>query len=238
LSDNGILSGSNSVARTVGRRHRTGSTARGVVPGSVNLPQSGASSVPQVLLAQEDRRQADDVLHIHVAVSVGVKKLPEDWICLASGLRACLAGRRFRCSGWPAGLKEADYRRKDDRQETENGAGVESCLLLSASDHLVHSIRAKDLPEPVGRISALFDFVEERINALRARERLLLSKHRLQKAANQACDLICRGTATLERGRQGFKITHLGCAGGVVQRGENSVEEAHVWGFLLRPGNQ
>jgi hypothetical protein len=30
----------------------------------------------------------------------------------------------------------------------------------------------------------------------------------------------------------------LGCAGGVVQRGENSVEEAHVWGFLWRPGNQ
>jgi hypothetical protein len=87
-------------------------------------------------------------------------------------------------------LKECDYCRKDDWQKAENDAGIESGLLPGLSDHLIHSICAQDLPESVGRIGVLLDLLKERINAFRAGDGLLFSKHGLQESADQARHLV------------------------------------------------
>ena len=95
------------------------------ITNSVESLGARSSKLQGGLLAQEYGRQTHDVLHIHVSVPIGVKKLGKDGIRLGPGLCdwSTLASRRpdsgggaRRCrSGcWTAGLEESDDRWKND----------------------------------------------------------------------------------------------------------------------------
>lgn len=128
-------------------------------------------------------------------------------------------GRRGGCGRGASGLKQANYRRENDRQQTENRVRVETGPLFGSADHLIHAIGAEYCFELIGRICALFQILQKRVDALRASGCMLLLERRFQKTSDQTGDLAGirgRSGAALKRRNQVLQVTCLGTPGGIV----------------------